>query len=230
MGFLHNVLALTLTTALLANCAERKTVMSQSSGATEPVVDPLQGPPGPQGPQGPIGLTGPQGAPGAKGDTGATGPMGPVGPTGPQGPQGVAGAKGANGAAGPVGPQGVPGPQGPQGPQGPAISFPISMPSCPTGFEPAGPFLCMGAWSSGRARFDDAQFACYQMGAHICNYAETKFHWTANLPDGGWIGNRVSDDAVMCVNSTGDQDNFEGVCSKYLMQRYRCCIGYSGIQ
>lgn len=233
----------------LAACSEKKAIIDDANAGANQVADPAtvgaQGPQGPQGPAGPQGPVGPAGATGARGlqgltgPAGATGPAGPTGAAGPQGPQGAqglpgpTGSQGPAGATGPAGAAGAQGPQGvagPQGPAGPAPTFPMQIATCPTNFYKAGNYMCATNWSAGTATFDAAQQTCFSVGAHICNYAEIQAAWLGSNPLLGWIGNRVSDDTVMCMNVTNNSSNFEGLCSKHSSQHYRCCINTAGIQ
>ncbi len=184
-----------------------------------------QGPQGAIGPQGPQGAIGPQGPIGPAGPQGETGPAGPEGPQGIQGPQGSQGAPGATGAQGPQGLQGVQGPQGLPGPQGPeGQPGPTSIAACPAGFTTytlLRSTLCV-VRDAATSTWNSAENRCYtnRSGASLCTHDQIRracnHPGTSNSPlaGAGWLGNRIADDDVLIVNTSGTNqaacDNFDG--------------------
>jgi hypothetical protein len=78
----------------------------------------------------------------------------------------------------------------------------------------------------GANTFNEAQNVCYALGGHVATYNElyrlSQLNGINNVVAiGDWIGDRVGDDTVACVNST-DLLNFEGVCNKAEGRPYRC--------
>jgi hypothetical protein len=150
----------------------------------------VQGETGAQGPQGETGAQGPQGETGAQGPQGETGPQGPQGETGPQGPQGETGAQGPQGETGAQGPQGETGAQGPQGETG------AQGPQGETG--PTGPTGAPGDRYNTQTTSSVILDPTNPISTFVASYL-------AYIP-----GN-----SVIVVDSTNQNNNFEGHVSSY---------------
>jgi hypothetical protein len=107
--------------------------------------------------------------------------------------------------------------------------------SCRSGYQQAGPRMCVTLMEQGPATWVNASSACRTNRGHVCSYEDlTYLYQNSGLdasynPLGRWIGNMPSDDQVFCGNAAitvnGDPDipNFEGTCAKTDMRRFWCC-------
>lgn len=105
---------------------------------------------------------------------------------------------------------------------------------CRTGFQPAGPRLCISVNAHNARSYANAMVFCRDRRSHVASYGDLRYLFVrtavdaAYNPSGRWIGNLVDDDRALCGNRaiTYDNDpdigNFEGKCSRFDNRSFWC--------
>ncbi|WP_106391710.1 hypothetical protein [Enhygromyxa salina] len=118
-------------------------------------------------------------------------------------------------------------------PDGLQADFPDG--DCRSGFEHAGPRLCISEELAPQRRYFRAANFCRRRHSTVCSYEDLTYLYLNTdddeyyNPKNKWIGNMVDDNQALCGNRSIDYDNdpdwrdFEGVCDKFDRRRFWCC-------
>jgi hypothetical protein len=108
---------------------------------------------------------------------------------------------------------------------------------CRPGFQRSDPAgrLCIQIAANNARAYDVASAICRDRESRVCTYEDLFYRFlfsdgdAAYNPLGAWLGTMTGDGEVLCGNKSiivdgdGDEDDFEGTCSKHDLRIFWCC-------